>query len=71
MFRWLAKEGGIVPHELARTFNCGIGMVAVVSPDQAANAIRILSEYGETVYTIGILRDRHGDEAQSQVTGLA
>ena len=71
VFRWLAKEGGIVPHELARTFNCGIGMVAVVSPDQAGNAIRILSEYGETVYTIGILRDRHGDEAQSQVTGLA
>ena len=70
MFKWLAQEGGIAPHELARTFNCGIGMVAVVSPDQAANAIRVLTEHGETVFTIGTIRARVGDEAQSQVTGL-
>ena len=71
VFRWLAQEGGIVAHELARTFNCGIGMVAVVQASQAAEAIRILTEQGETVYTIGTIRARQGDEAQSQVTGLA
>ena len=70
VFRWLAKEGGIAAHELARTFNCGIGMVAVVDAAKAAEAIRVLTEQGETVYTIGTLRPRQGDEAQSQVSGL-
>ena len=70
VFRWLAKEGGIAPHELARTFNCGIGMVAVVRPDQVQSAIAILTEHGESVRVIGTLRPRIDDEAQSQVGGL-
>ncbi|MGE5547060.1 MAG: phosphoribosylformylglycinamidine cyclo-ligase [Solirubrobacterales bacterium] len=67
VFAWLAKEGGVEPHEMARTFNCGIGMVAVCAPDKAAEAVRILTEAGETVFTIGRIRARQGDEAQSQV----
>ena len=55
--------------EMARTFNCGIGMVAVAAPEHAAEAIRILTELGETVFTIGTIRARIGDEAQSQVRG--
>ena len=70
VFRWLAKEGGIASHELARTFNCGIGMVAVVTPDQAEHAIRILTENGEKAFIIGKIRARQADEPQSQVTGL-
>lgn len=70
VFKWLAKEGGVAAHEMARTFNCGIGMVVVVAADKAAEATRILTEHGETVYTIGTLRARQGDEAQSQVTGF-
>jgi phosphoribosylformylglycinamidine cyclo-ligase len=69
VFRWLAAEGGIVPHEMARTFNCGIGMVLVCAADKAAEATRVLSEAGETVFTIGTLRSRVGSEAQSQVSG--
>ncbi|HSV28366.1 MAG TPA: phosphoribosylformylglycinamidine cyclo-ligase [Candidatus Omnitrophota bacterium] len=68
VFAWLAKEGGVEAHEMARTFNCGIGMVVVCSPDKAAEATRILTEAGETVYTIGTIRARNGAEAQSQVT---
>ena len=67
VFAWLAQEGGVVPHEMARTFNCGIGMVVIASPHKAAEAIRILTEQGETVHTIGRIRARQGDEAQSQV----
>ena len=70
VFKWLAKEGGVASHEMARTFNCGIGMVVVVDAAHAAEATRILSEHGETVYTIGSLRARQGDEPQSQVTGF-
>jgi len=69
VFVWLAKEGGVAAFEMARTFNCGIGMVAVVSPDRAAEAVRILSEHGETVFTIGHIRARVEGEAQSQVRG--
>jgi phosphoribosylformylglycinamidine cyclo-ligase len=67
VFRWLAKEGGVVPHEMARTFNCGIGMVVVVSAAKEAEAKRVLEAGGETVFTIGHIRKRQGDEAQSQV----
>ncbi|OAN55693.1 phosphoribosylformylglycinamidine cyclo-ligase [Magnetospirillum moscoviense] len=69
VFKWLAQQGGIVPHEMARTFNCGIGMVLVAPADKAAEAVRILTEAGETVFTIGTMRARQGDEAQSQVSG--
>jgi phosphoribosylformylglycinamidine cyclo-ligase len=69
VFKWLAQQGGIVPHEMARTFNCGIGMVLVAPADKAAEAVRILTEAGETVFTIGTMRARIGDEAQSQVLG--
>ena len=33
VFKWLAEQGGIAELELLRTFNCGIGMIAIVEPD--------------------------------------
>ena len=53
MIAWIAKAGGVAAPELARTFNCGVGMVAVVAPDQAAVAAATLTQHGETVLTIG------------------
>ncbi len=53
IFRWLAEAGRIAPLELAHTFNCGIGMVAVVAPEAAEAATACLSELGETVYAVG------------------
>ena len=35
LFDWLRSEGGIIPEEMARTFNCGTGMVLVVAKDEA------------------------------------
>ena len=61
VFRWLQREGGIASAELARTFNCGIGMIAVTRPDAADRAIRLLAAEGETVYRIGrIVRREDG-----------
>jgi phosphoribosylformylglycinamidine cyclo-ligase len=71
VFQWLAKEGGINAHELARTFNCGIGMVAVIAPQHVDSALKILVEHGETAFVIGAIRARSGDEAQSQVVGMS
>lgn len=53
VFQWLAQNGGLSTHELARTLNCGIGMVAIVAPDDAGPLTRALEQAGETVFTIG------------------
>lgn len=55
VFQWLAKSGGVEEREMLRTFNCGIGMVAVVSPERADEAVRILSDAGEKVFRLGRL----------------
>ncbi len=53
VFGWLASTGGLSAAEMARTFNCGIGMVAVCPADRAAEAAAILRGHGETVFEIG------------------
>ena len=53
VFRWLIKEGGVQPLEMARTFNNGIGMVLIVSRDKTDEAIQTIQESGEQVYKVG------------------
>ena len=55
---WLARIGNISPQELARTFNCGIGMIAVVQPDKANDLLKLLHEYGEVASIIGVLKEQ-------------
>jgi phosphoribosylformylglycinamidine cyclo-ligase len=50
---FLQAQGQIEPEEMARTFNCGIGMVAAVRPDVAADVLHNLESAGETVFTVG------------------
>ncbi|HZG28081.1 MAG TPA: phosphoribosylformylglycinamidine cyclo-ligase [Ensifer sp.] len=53
VFSWLAKTGGVAPNEMLRTFNCGVGMIAVVSPDKADQVAAALEAEGETVFRLG------------------
>lgn len=53
LFAWLQAGGEIEPEELARTFNCGIGMVAIVAEAQADEVAANLQASGETVHRIG------------------
>ncbi len=53
VFAWLARTGGVAPDEMARVFNCGLGMVLVVAPDAADTAIANLLEHGESPVQIG------------------
>ena len=55
VFQWLSRAGGVEQKEMLRTFNCGIGMIAIVSPDHAEQARAILTEAGEQVFTLGHL----------------
>jgi phosphoribosylformylglycinamidine cyclo-ligase len=49
----LQKAGSIAPEEMARTFNCGVGMVVIVAPEQAVEVTSLLEGAGETVFEIG------------------
>jgi phosphoribosylformylglycinamidine cyclo-ligase len=53
IFRWLADVGQVAEAEMLRTFNCGVGMVAVVAPGEADAVCNALVREGETVVPIG------------------
>lgn len=53
VFGWLAEVGGLDQAELVRTFNCGIGMIAVVAPEDADRVAAALSATGEKVVRFG------------------
>ena len=55
LMSYLQAQGRIEPEELARTFNCGIGMAAVVAADEADAATAALETAGETVFRIGAI----------------
>ncbi len=53
LMAFLQAQGAIEPEEMARTFNCGIGMVVIVSSDEAEAVTAALTASDETVHTIG------------------
>lgn len=53
VFEWLARAGGLSSVELARTFNCGIGMVVAVAEADVREVIAVFGKAGETVREIG------------------
>ncbi|HWK44382.1 MAG TPA: phosphoribosylformylglycinamidine cyclo-ligase [Stellaceae bacterium] len=61
VFGWLAKTAGIAPIEMARTFNCGIGMVVVTAPADKERVTEALIAAGETVFEIGRIAPHAGD----------
>ncbi|MDH5308853.1 MAG: phosphoribosylformylglycinamidine cyclo-ligase [Gammaproteobacteria bacterium] len=52
-FDWLAVTGRVTAAEMRRTFNCGVGMILAVAPDDAAAALKALKKAGETAWEIG------------------
>ena len=67
LFKWLREQGNISDHEMHRVFNCGIGMVLIVSAADAASAQALLRDSGETVWQIGVIARRKSGEAQTVV----
>jgi phosphoribosylformylglycinamidine cyclo-ligase len=53
IFSLLQEGGRITPEELARTFNCGVGMAVIVAPEEATGVTTALEEAGEAVFEIG------------------
>ena len=67
VFRWLRKQGNIEDAELHRTFNCGIGMVMVVSKADAQSAIAILGANGVEAFEIGEIVARNPGDPQTVI----
>ena len=67
LFQWLQQAGNISDDEMHRVFNCGIGMVVIVSANDADKAREILSAQGETVFTLGEIRALPVGEAPTVV----
>lgn len=61
VFKWLKETGNVSSIEMGRTFNTGIGMVGVVSKEDATQVKLELEAAGEMVYTIGSLVKREKD----------
>ncbi|MCU0729068.1 MAG: phosphoribosylformylglycinamidine cyclo-ligase, partial [Sphingopyxis sp.] len=53
LMAFLQAQGAIEPEEMARTFNCGIGMAVVVAPGDVDAVTAALTQAGETVHRIG------------------
>ncbi|MEI6737957.1 MAG: AIR synthase-related protein, partial [Pseudomonadota bacterium] len=68
IFAWLQEHGKVQDAEMARTFNCGIGMVVIITKEHAEMAKASLTAAGETVFTIGEIRARQTGEQKTIVT---
>ena len=55
VFAWLAHEANLAQDEMLRTFNCGIGLVAVIDEKNAADVIAAFRQAGEYAFVIGAL----------------
>ena len=56
VFQWLAETGGISDHEMRRTFNCGVGFILIVSPEDAEGVLEALLDAGEVAFVCGQLQ---------------
>ncbi|MEO1047136.1 MAG: phosphoribosylformylglycinamidine cyclo-ligase [Pseudomonadota bacterium] len=56
LMAFLQTQGAIEPEEMARTFNCGVGMVLSVDANDVDMVTKRLEEAGETVFKVGEIR---------------
>jgi phosphoribosylformylglycinamidine cyclo-ligase len=67
LFQWLQREGNVADAEMHRVFNCGIGMVVVLAPENERGAAELLSAAGEHVFRIGRIEASQPGQAQTVV----
>lgn len=67
IFQWLQEKGNVLPEEMVRTFNCGIGMIICVAAEDAEKALSVLKENGESPFVVGSIAEASADEEQVDV----
>ena len=61
VFQWLQQEGQVPAFEMYRTFNCGVGMVIAVAPDQVDATLALMEAEGEKAFLMGEIRAADGE----------
>ena len=69
VFQWLAGEGEIAANEMLRTFNCGVGMIAIAAAGEEQAVADALAGAGETVVRLGEVIALAGDGPRVQYSG--
>lgn len=67
VFRWLHDVGRVPTDDMLRTFNCGVGMIAVTAPADTERVAKALTDAGETVHHVGTIEPAPTDEADCVV----
>ncbi|WP_193015190.1 phosphoribosylformylglycinamidine cyclo-ligase [Proteus sp. FME41] len=64
VFKWLQETGQVSTHEMYRTFNCGVGLLIAVNPNDVEKTLAHLAECGENAWLIGEIAPQATGEAQ-------
>ncbi|MEK9872472.1 MAG: phosphoribosylformylglycinamidine cyclo-ligase [Betaproteobacteria bacterium] len=67
LFDWLQGAGNVEVLEMNRVFNCGIGMVVICDKSNSTALKELFMKLGEQVFEIGTIRQRNGNEHQTQL----
>jgi len=70
VFRWLMATGGVADAEMARVFNCGLGMIAVVAPTDADAIEAMFAAAGEQVHRVGCVVARPAGGPGCVIAGM-
>lgn len=71
VFRWLMAKGGVAPKEMLRTFNCGIGLVLVVAPEDEAAVTESLRAEGLPPLPLGEVETRGANQEEIRIEAEA
>jgi phosphoribosylformylglycinamidine cyclo-ligase len=71
VFEWTMREANLPPQEMCRTFNCGVGMIAVVAPGDVIDVANALGSLGDDVHEIGRIATYEPGVAATTVVGDA
>lgn len=69
VFRWIMDASGLSLEEMLGTFNCGIGMIAIVAADKCLDALSRLKELNQPAIEIGELVEREPDSSAVRYLG--
>ncbi len=70
IFKWLKNLGNIENSDLARTLNCGIGMIVICSDDYEKEVTKVLTNNGEEVFSIGKIKKQNNSDITITLNNL-
>jgi phosphoribosylformylglycinamidine cyclo-ligase len=63
IFKWLQEKGQVSQADMLITFNCGIGMIVCIAPEDEQTTLDTLRQLGEIAFVIGELVEAEGKPA--------